>query len=163
MSDIRNTDDMIDVRDIIARVEELECEREALADDLKEAEEALEAFDPEEGGGDEAELEINVGHARDALRYWDAHEDATELKALDGLLDKMKGYGGDEQWRGDWHPVTLIRDSYFVDYAEELIKDCEGLPRELPSYIAIDWTKTADNIRVDYSSIEFDGVTYWYR
>lgn len=86
-----------------------------------------------------------------------------EFQTLQALLDDLKGNGGDEQWRGDWYPLTLIRDSYFVDYCEELVSDIGDLPREIPPYIAIDWEKTADNLRIDYSFVEYDGVEYLYR
>ena len=86
-----------------------------------------------------------------------------EFQTLQTLLDDLKGNGGDEQWRGDWYPVTLIRDSYFVDYCEELVSDIGDLPREIPAYISIDWEETADNLRVDYSFVEYDGVEYLYR
>jgi len=86
-----------------------------------------------------------------------------EFATLEKLLADLRGNGGDEQWRGDWYPLTLIRDSYFVDYCEELVSDIGDLPREIPSYIAIDWDKTAENIQVDYFSVDFDGVDYWTR
>ena len=94
-----NYEDIIDVRDIIERVEELES--------LK----------------DDHESEPDGGHWSD--------EDAQELQSLIAILEDLKGYGGDEQWRGDWYPVTLIRDSYFTDYAQELVCGCydlKGLP-----------------------------------
>lgn len=90
-------------------------------------------------------------------------EELEEALILGKLLDDLKGYGGDEQWRGEWYPVTLIRDSYTAEYTEDLIKDCCDLPRDIPSYIAIDWEQTWESIRVDYSDVEIDGVTYWYR
>ncbi len=114
------TADVIDVRDIIARYEELEAESDGLPD-------------------------------------------AEERVLLAAILDELKGYGGNEQWRGDWYPITLICDSHFTDYAIELLEDCGDLPRNLPHYIAIDWEATARNIRVDYTAIEIDGQTYWYR
>ena len=79
------------------------------------------------------------------------------------ILEELEGNGGDEQWRGDWYPGSLIRDSYFPNYARELLEDCGDIPRDLPSYIEIDWAATARNIRVDYTACEIDGVTYWYR
>ena len=88
---------------------------------------------------------------------------AVERALLEDLLADLKGNGGEEQWRGDWYPLTLIRDSYFQTYAQELIEDCDGIPRDLPSYIKIDWQATARNIRVDYTSVEINGITYWYR
>jgi len=90
-------------------------------------------------------------------------EDADELMTLCTLLAQMKGYGGDNEWRGDWYPGALIRRSYFVEYCEELVKDIGDLPRDLPGYLAIDWQATADNLEVDYSSVDYDGVEYLYR
>jgi hypothetical protein len=114
------TADIIDVRDIIARFEELE-------------------------------------DASDGL------PDAEERTQLAAILDELKGNGGDEQWRGDWYPCTLIRDSYFTYYAREMLEDCGTIPRDLPSWVEIDWDATAGNVRMDYTPVEIDGATYWYR
>lgn len=87
-----------------------------------------------------------------------------ELRVLRGLLGDLRGYGGDHQWRGDWYPVTLIRDGYFEEYARQLawetgaIRDDERWP-----YSCIDWEKAARELKIDYSSVEFGGETYWYR
>ncbi len=124
MTDLDLTADIIDVRDIIARVESLEGDAEA--------------FRP---GSDEA----------------------AELEELTDILADLAGGGGDEDWRGDWYPVTLIRDSYFRTYAQELVEDCGYISGDLPSWIEIDWNATARNVRMDYTSVEIDGVTYWYR
>lgn len=121
--------DVIDVRDIIARVEELEAEREG-----------LDVADP----------------ARDA-------DLAAEHSQLANILAELVGYGGDEQWRGDWYPVTLIQDKYFEDHLRELLDDCGLIPKDLPHYIAIDWETTAQNIQVDYTPVQIDGLTFWYR
>lgn len=114
------TADTIDVRDIIARYEELE-------------------------------------NAVDGL------PDAEERFLLASILDDLKGNGGDEQWRGDWYPLTLVRDSYFTRYACELIEDCGDIPGNLPLYIVIDWEATAQHVQGDYTTTEIGGVTYWYR
>ena len=96
--------------------------------------------------------DLEADEARDA-------DDEAEFARLELLLD-----GGDEQWRGDWYPLTLIHDSYFATYARELVEDIGDVPDGFPHYIVIDWEATAENIRQDYSSIEgFDGETYWYR
>lgn len=112
--------DIIDVRDIIARYEELE----------------------------------------DAV---DGLPDAEERYLLASILSSLVGYGGDEQWRGDWYPVTLVRDSYFTTYARELLEECGTIPRDLPSWIEIDWEATARNVRIDYTPVDINGRTYWYR
>ena len=67
---------------------------------------------------------------------------------------------------GDWaYGATLIRDSYFTEYAEELCKDIGAIPNELPWYIEnhIDWAGVAREIQQDYMSVDFDGVEYWVR
>jgi hypothetical protein len=133
--------DIIDVRDIIARVEELENER------------------------DDYMVPNRDGYMTMIGADWAADNaaEAAELAQLHAIMDELKGYGGDEQWRGDWYPVTLVDDAYFVDYARELVIDCGGLPRDVPEWIEIDWRATARNIQTDYSSVEINGRTYWYR
>jgi antirestriction protein len=215
MTDIRNTADVLDVRDIISRFEELEGERKAwavgwnmpgympdaepshhaewsdardslietlrlncdeafdLADDISTAkarcavyDAAIEALDALDEG---AEFGSTIGN----YHYWisklderdafDDTDDAQEYATLKELLDDLRGNGGDEQWRGDWYPVTLIRDSHFTDAMQELCEDIGDFPNGVPDYYVIDWEATARNLRVDYSSTEFDGVTFWYR
>lgn len=125
------TADMIDVRDIIARVEELE-------NTVPSAEES-------EG---------------------DDNEEREELATLRGMLDDLKGKGNgwDEQWEGDWYPITLIRNSYFEDYARELAEDIGAINRlaTWPSN-CIDWEYAAEQLQIDYSTTEIEGTDYWYR
>jgi hypothetical protein len=130
---ISNSDDMIDVRDIIDRVEHLEQLRQPGPVDL----------------GDDSDTDQDTLFA--------------ELATLESLLADLRGYGGDHEWRGDWYPVSLIRDSYFVEAMRDLCEDIGDLPREMPSYLVIDWDATARNLRIDYSETEFDGITYLYR
>jgi len=151
------TADIIDVRDIIERIEELEGELE----EAHEQGQFMSDFDdwitntrdnsrPVYAAlGDEQGKEVVAG--------------CEELFKLRELMDKLRGYGGRRHWRGDWYPLTLIRDSYFTDYARELLEDCGVLPKDLPSYIEIDWEATACNIQQDYASVKVDGDTYWYR
>lgn len=88
----------------------------------------------------------------------------TESQDLIALMKELKGYGGDEHWRGDWYPSTLIRDSYFRDYAEELAADCGDYPKQVRwPYTCIDWEQAAYELRHDYTSIEINKFTYWYR
>lgn len=133
---------VIDVRDIIARVEELEAERDS---QTRTDDDGTEHDDPQ------LWRDQNQG-------------DAEELDGLTAILEELKGYGGDEQWRGDWYPVTLIRDDYFEDYARELAEDIGAIQRDAqwPNN-HIDWTAAAEALQTDYSSAEVDGTDYWYR
>lgn len=119
-AEISNAEDLLDVRDIIARFEEIEE-----SDDQDEKE---------------------------------------ERNALKTLLSDLAGNGGDEQWRGDWYPISMIRDSYFEEYAEELADDIGAINKEATwPNSCIDWERAASELQMDYTSVEFDGVTYWYR
>ena len=102
-------------------------------------------------------------HESDPKGGYFSEDESQELDDIVSFMDEVKGYGGDEQFNGDWYPLTFIRDDYFVEYAEELLKDCGDLPQNIPHYIEIDWQATANNILVDYASVEIDGTTYWYR
>ena len=138
---ISNLDDTIDVRDIIARVEELREER----DDLQTA---------LDGGSQE---DVN------AMAEWET-DNAEELAELESLLDDLNGMGGDEQWEGDWYPATLVRDSYFQDYAQELAEECGMIDTNAKwPMTCIDWEQAARELQWDYSSVEVNGVTYWTR
>lgn len=151
---ISNTDDVIDSRDVIERVEELEAERQELQDALDEIVQIR--SDNELNGVQDTEIDTHRA-ALDALIEWD-DENKAELDALKALAEEAEGYS--EDWR---HGATLVRDSYFEDYARELLEDIGDIPRDLPHYIEIDWEATARNIRMDYTEVDFDGVSYWVR
>ena len=93
---------------------------------------------------------------------------------------------GIESWKSDWEDElkqieeidtienecsefsfgeTLIDEDDFEDYCEELVSDIGYLPKELPSFISnnIDWSGIADDLKVDYSEVEYQGNTYLYR
>lgn len=113
---ISNYDDVIDIRDVIERYEELEAN------------------------------EVNDG------------TDVIEHEELERLLEELKGQGGDKQWKGDWYPITLIRESYF----EDAIDDCYDLNAlKVPAFIdvKIDY----EMLKQYYSEIDYDGITYYYR
>lgn len=126
-STLNSTDDVIDVRNLIERFEELESELETYHD--------------------EQETTLSFEYA--------------EFMQIKAILDGLCGNGGDEQWRGDWYPVTLIRDSYFESYMDEMLEDCGEIPKNLPSYLTITVDYVA--LQMDYTSVDIEGVTYWYR
>lgn len=125
------TADVIDVRDVIERVEELR---------------------------EEMQGEIPDGTT------WEGTDEKEELQTLETLLTGLCGKGGVEPWEGGWYPVRLIKNSYFRDYAEELARDC-GMVKDSTGWPnnCIDWEKAAGELQWDYSSVDIDGVTYWYR
>jgi antirestriction protein len=91
-------------------------------------------------------------------------EEAVELALIKEFLEEIKGCGGDEQWRGDWYPVGFIADTYFEEYAQELADDIGAIPKDASwPATCIDWEQAARELQQDYSSVEIDGTTYWYR
>lgn len=137
--------DIIDVRDIIARVEEL---REEVAT-IKEEFDAI----PENAGVDFGNIIRN--HPDFSSELYD------ELQTLESLLSDLCGYGGDEQWEGDWYPVTLIHENYFETCMDDMLEDIGDIPKNLPSYLTI--TVDYDALKQDYTATEFEGDTYYYR
>jgi hypothetical protein len=109
---------------------------------------------------EELESEYDAFDTPEEIKNW---AELDEFTILQTTLEELNGNGGDEQWRGDWYPVTLIAESYFTDYAKEMLEDCGTIPSDLPWYVAVDWEETASNIKVDYSEIEIGGTTYFYR
>src|SRR5690348_3824626 len=93
---ISNSDDVVDNRDIIARLRELEDERDAIFSAIEDGEAPA--------------------------------EDLTASEWKDG--------------------ATLIRESYFAEYAQELMQDIGALPKDIPGLV-IDWEATAENLLVD--------------
>ena len=149
-------DDIIDSRDVIARIEELEAEREALQTTVYEWENAIGDTDEEDEKQAAAE---KLGRAEIDLEKWDASDAADELRILKALADEASGYAA------DWHyGETLIRDSYFKDYAMQLADDIGAIDLNASwPMTCIDWDQAASELKMDYSAVDFDGVTYWIR
>ena len=123
---VDNCQNVLNSRDIIERIEELECSKtltQIFSDWTSES------------------------------------EDFAELKALKNLEEQGQN-------SADWkYGETLIRESYFVEYIKEMLADCGVIPSNLPFYIEnnIDWSGVAEDLKVDYMEIDFDGVTYFMR
>ena len=59
---------------------------------------------------------------------------------------------------------TAIPDHEFEAYAEELADDIGAIDKRASWPLnCIDWTKAAEELQADYSSFDFEGVTYWVR
>ena len=86
------------------------------------------------------------------------NEERAELQSLQAVANEASS-------SPDWHHgETLIRDSYFREYAQDLAEEC-GLinPDAHWPNDCIDWDRAARELQVDYFPVDFDGVTYWIR
>jgi hypothetical protein len=152
-----------EARDYI--VAELERELESLVDNEAPTTDHDETIARLNAATDESEYGETVGE----YHYWiasvdgaDAFEDSSdwdEYRALKAFAEEAEGYCSD--WR---HGETLIRDSYFETYAQELAEDIGAINANAswPNN-CIDWEQAARELQTDYTSAEFDGVTYWFR
>jgi len=136
-----NTDDTIDSRDVIARLEELQSEK----DDLTLA---VTDLDPQEEPEELAE-------AVTALAVWE-DDNGEEYEALKVLNEEG------EECSSDWrYGELLIRESYFEQAMDEMVSECYELPKDLPFWMTI--TYDYDALRQDYTELDFGGVAYFVR
>ena len=96
------------------------------------------------------------------IESWKAdwQEELDEIAEIDLVEYEVESYGGD----GFEFGTTLIKEYDFEEYCEELVRDY-GYLSDLPSFIDnhIDWSGIADDMRQDYSELEYQGTTYLYR
>jgi len=160
--EITNGEDVIDSRDIIERIAYLEDEMEDFKTTKK-----LPSFDWEdkwEGSEYDTWDKRHKKHDMEwAISQWETWEHVEEYRALKAIEQECEGYG-------DWqYGETLIRDSYWQSYIEELIKDCYEMPKEMNNgawpwrHFTMDYEAAAEEAKEDYMSVDFDGVDYWMR
>ncbi len=135
MTEISNNDNIISVSDITARVDELRQERAEYVADMPILEVTWTKENPDE---------------------------ADELANLEKLLEALRGRSTSHDWGGDTYPDSLIADHHFPEYAQDFAEDCGAIQRGV-SWIVIDWEATANGLKQDYRSVDFDGAEYWHR
>ena len=120
MTEINNHQDVIDSRDVIERVKELE-EREANITD-----------------------EATEGELEELAKLRTLTEEAASSEWEDG--------------------VTLINEDYFEDYAREFASDIGAIQDAMNwPCSCINWERAAEELQMDYTEVDFDGVSYLYR
>lgn len=112
-----------------------------------------------------------INNLDDLIGSLDVMDAINELENMENLsygdevlLGELKDLAYECDGLADWkYGETLIRASYWADYAQEMLEDCGDIPKDLPWYISIDWEKTADNLLVDYTEVSFGGIPYYIR
>ena len=97
----------------------------------------------------------------DELEALEEDIDAEDKEELESLVAFKEDVGDNSEWDCG---ITFIDDDDFEDYARELAEDIGAIESDThwPA-TCIDWERAADELRIDYSQIELDGVTYLYR
>lgn len=158
---ISNGDNIIDSRDVIERIEELKDDRSVFEVALSDAQETLEDLKarPDDAEAEQlVDAEEAVEAAEANVTEWAESDDAAELKVLEALAEEAEGSA---DWR---HGETLIRDSYFEEYAEQLADDIGAISRNASWPVnCIDWKRAAEELQDGYTSVNYDNVIYWIR
>lgn len=128
---------IIDSRDCIARLSELE--------DLRQEGTLTEATEESWTGPDGTIFDFDI---------WDneLEEEYLELKDIEETIDGWKD------------GVTLINDNYFEDYTREFASDIGAISDENAwPCCHIDWEAAADSLKQDFTQVEFGGETYYVK
>jgi hypothetical protein len=157
-------DDIIDSRDVIARLEEFQDEFDLLESALEDAKDELMAHRMENLDFVENEdepLVMTVDEAQEALDQFNQSFDKDEL---DTLVEVNRSAEDAPDWI---HGTPLILESYFTDYIKDLIGDCYEEPKGLDSWpwnnMTMDWEAAAEEAKADYFDVEVEGYTYFIR
>lgn len=191
---INASDDILDSRDIDARIEELESEISAIEEEVSEdhAEQVTEIEEQEERIAEldaelaalfkeiaenpeqeevltarKTEIEDRIEQLMETLA--DTKEESEEEHCQSEVLEELKKELSllttfrDDVNSAEWkYGLTLINENYFQKYTEEMVEELYGKDA-VPNFLVIDWEATVDNVKIDYSCVEFDGETFYYR
>ena len=137
--------DCIDTRDLIEKRDEL---KQQILDSF------LETFEHYEDQTDDFE---DILFEEEEIQSWkeDWEDELKEIEEIDSIEDEL----GSEFDYG----VTLVHEDYWEEYVEELLIEIGYLPIDFPSWIEIDWEATANNVKQDYTEVEYQGETYYGR
>ena len=160
----------LDTRDLYERKQELESLRDALNEALAkqaEAQSTLADFDPDRpdvAPDDEArherkaELESALTDAEsevESAKVYFGDEEIEELEELETLENEISEFR---------HGETMVPESDFEDYARQLAEDIGAISDDARwPCTCIDWERAADELRMDYSEVEYQGTTYLVR
>ena len=104
------------------------------------------------------------------LTFIDEHSEEDFLNHYELYVEQGEslGYEVVDAWvsENDFDKLNRLEDAYVGEFAngEELamhIADEEGV--YIPDFISVDWDTTYDNMRSDYTEIDYDGKTYFFR
>lgn len=142
-------DNLINSREIISRIEELESDIDAAKVDILASYKEL-TPDSKHWFSDRDEYVMET-------LYADYPEEIGELNDLKAFAEDLEGYG-------DWeYGETLIHEDYFEEYCQELVEDCYTI--DVPDFIKnnIDWEGIASEMKADYMDSTIQGETYYMR
>ena len=155
----------LDSRDIQSEIDNIESlkndyesDLESLNDELNDLQNELYDIENEEDIDNKLE-EISDKESEIQECEFEYNRYAEELEELEALKEEIS----DNADEGFEYGIQLIHENYIDDYLDELLEDCDNLPKDLPHWIKIDWQATYDNMKEDYNEIELNGNTFYIR
>ena len=142
-------DNYIDTRYLAERREALKQEiLDSFLENFPHYEEMTESFE-------------DIRFEEEEIQSWEEDwlDEIEEITDIEKLEDEVNDYAGDNFEDG----VYLIVEDDFEDFVEQDLEDCGYIPKDFPTWIEIDWEATANNVRQDYTEVEFRGTAYLFR
>ena len=165
----RSSLDSRDIQEEIDNIEGLkndyESDLESLNDELNDSQNELydieneEDYDDKQNDIDNKLEEISDKESEIQECEFEYNRYAEELEELEALKEEISN-NSDE---GFEYGIQLIHEDDIEDYFHELLIDCGYIPKDMPSWIEIDWSATYNNMKQDYSEIELNGNTFYIR
>ena len=136
----------LDTRDLETTREELKQQiLDSFLETFPQYEEMTESFE-------------DIRFEEEEIESWksDWEEELKQIEEIDTIENECSEFSFGE---------TLIDEDDFEEYCQEFIEDCGYISKDMPMIISnnIDWTGIADDMKQDYSEIEYQGNTYLYR
>lgn len=67
-------------------------------------------------------------------------------------------------WWSENHDSSLVPEDEFEDHAREMAESIGAIDPDANWPLnCIDWERAAEELQTDYTSVEYDGATYYYR
>lgn len=131
---------------------DLQEKRDELMDEVLTA--FNETFGLEVGTYEEVEQDdIPEAEWAEFLSKWEdeiAHID--EINALEEEIGSEFKYG-----------EYMVPSDKREDYVQEMVEDCGYISKDFPSWIYIDWERTAKDVAYDYLVVTYQGEDYYVR
>lgn len=140
-----------DTRELAERLDELQSEFTTWKENLS-PEQISKIKDKNENPDEEISDEEFIWEWQDE----GAASDGDELLQLIQLRDEIGSPWNDG--------VYLISEDNFTEHAEQMAEDIGAIERSASwPCNHIDWNRAAEDLKCDYSTVDYDGETYYYR
>lgn len=133
---------ILDTRDLSKRREELKEEiLDSFLENFPHYQEMTESFE-------------DIRFEEEEIQSWkeDFEDELKEIEEIDTIENEL----GSEFDYG----ITLVDVDDWEEFVEQDLKDLGYIPKDFPSWIEIDWEATANNVRQDYTEVEYQGNSY---